>query len=406
MAADFTLLTAKQIWGDDALDVIKKYGIGCSPTDLAVLLGGSLGMGTTVTPDLDITGSVWTRSQEFITGYAVCTNPLNHQSSTSTSQQYLSVRPVLSPSEAQKLEPTQRMKGVNGLDIVTWGEYPQTVVSRAVADALENAFKEETLLTTGKKYTFDEAGTKRGFKKPDVPEYELDGKKYIRVTGRRHNPDSRISNGKERVQIGQPYWVAVEPIEWLVDPSGFWVSKRALFSGIRFDTGAYYDGGFSDTIMKKYLDACFAKDVEPSELMSKRLDHIQGVGGILRTLMEASGKSKAVEEYLRQRRGKRIKAELLEELEKLKDIEAIKKNIEPARTPERTDELARITQVRRGRDAIIKAVNKIHKTGDNALLQELADMEIVRIYDARDRGMRDRVNRRRTMRRLKREGKE
>ena len=37
---DFTFLEEDQIWGDDALDVMKKYGTAVAPTDLTVILGG------------------------------------------------------------------------------------------------------------------------------------------------------------------------------------------------------------------------------------------------------------------------------------------------------------------------------------------------------------------------------
>ncbi len=53
-----TFLTENQIWGDDALSVLKEYGVAAAPTDLAVILGAMIG-GTSVDKKnicLDISG--------------------------------------------------------------------------------------------------------------------------------------------------------------------------------------------------------------------------------------------------------------------------------------------------------------------------------------------------------------
>ena len=41
------------------------------------------------------------------------------------------------------------------------------------------------------------------------------------------------------------------------------VAKKCLFAGIQFDTKEKYDGDFSKTSMKHYLDTYFAKEIEP-----------------------------------------------------------------------------------------------------------------------------------------------
>ena len=51
MTLDFTLLTAEQVWGNGALDAIKKYGKASNPTDLSVILGGTLFPGYSGFPD-------------------------------------------------------------------------------------------------------------------------------------------------------------------------------------------------------------------------------------------------------------------------------------------------------------------------------------------------------------------
>lgn len=37
---DFTFLTEEQVFGDNPLDIILKYGTKCATTDFSILLGG------------------------------------------------------------------------------------------------------------------------------------------------------------------------------------------------------------------------------------------------------------------------------------------------------------------------------------------------------------------------------
>ena len=89
----------------------------------------------------------------------------------------------------------------------------------------------------------------------------MDGKRYIRVPGRPADDDSKLSTG-EQVEEGKPYWVEVQPIEWLMDRSGTMVAKKCLFAGIQFDTKSSYDDDFSQTFIKRYLDGYFAGEMQ------------------------------------------------------------------------------------------------------------------------------------------------
>ena len=60
---DFTFLTDEQIFGNDKLDIIKKYGRKCAITDFSILLGGYVS-GAYYTSEgntrKDLTGWWWT----------------------------------------------------------------------------------------------------------------------------------------------------------------------------------------------------------------------------------------------------------------------------------------------------------------------------------------------------------
>lgn len=132
----------------------------------------------------------------------------------------------------------------------------------------KNLTKKEILKQPGKSYTFDDAGLtdySSAFKPKTYQEYEdsSSGKRYVRVEGKPADEDSILSDGI-RVQKGEAYWLEVKPIEWLKDPSGVWVAKKALFSGVQFDSDRNYDGNFTQTDMKRYLDRYFSKEMQAS----------------------------------------------------------------------------------------------------------------------------------------------
>ena len=151
-----------------------------------------------------------------------------------------------------------------------------------------------------------------------------------------------LSTG-EKVETEKPYWLQVQPIEWLKDPSGIWISKKALFSGIQFDTKSYYDGDFKNTFMKKYLDTYFAKEIEPFENIAEKERNIT-LEGLKARLAEAS------------------------------DLDRAMADTKPARTPERTDLAARMKRSRRERDVIRAAADKARKAGDNKLFEAIAEV--------------------------------
>lgn len=171
-------------------------------------------------------------------------------------------------SETSKIRPSAaralRLPNGNTVQICEYGEYPQNIVSNSLYSKLEKAYQNRNLNTTGKSYTFDSTGLEdysTGFKPKKHDEYTLDGKKYVRVEGKRADSDSVLSNG-ELVNNGQAYWLEVKPIEWLKDKSGVWVAKKALFSGIQFDKNSNYDGNFSQTDMNSYLQNYFSKEMQ------------------------------------------------------------------------------------------------------------------------------------------------
>jgi len=260
---DFTFLYGDLIWDDDALDVMKRYGTKVAPTDLTVILGGYMTSGGDRTSEDDLTCLSWSTSSDG-RGLVCCVSCNGDYFWDWMAERRISARPALSRRDASKISLKNIHEGPNGVRIGEYGEYPQTVADKKMSAKLEELFKTKSLHLTGKKYTFD-AVNKDGytpFKATSYPEYEMDGKRYIRVPGRPYDDGSKLSTG-EQAEEGKPYWVEVQPIEWLMDKSGTMVAKKCLFAGIQFGTGLTYDGIFSKTFMKRYLGNYFAKEIEP-----------------------------------------------------------------------------------------------------------------------------------------------
>lgn len=273
---NFTFLTINQAYG---LDVMWKYGDKVAQTDLAILLGGfsqKQYCGLTSLGDLDCQS--WTSSSNC--GWVKCAGSYCWGSYIAEAEnRHVSARPALSPEEVSKLGPlktgTINIRGLSVVKVAEYGEYPQKIADEAISKTLEKLYNAGYFWTTGKEYTFDsETDERMPFKPVCYPEYQMDGKKYIRIKGHYWAREDELSNG-EKIKRGKAYWVEVSPIKWLVDVSGWMIAEKCLFSGIPFDTEGCDGDDFSSTFIKRYLDTYFAREIEPSVLEASRAGELQ-----------------------------------------------------------------------------------------------------------------------------------
>ncbi len=305
---DFTLLTDKEIWGDKhgdgQLQVMKNYGTKTGMSDLAVLLGGAVSKSNATTSDGQRSAYVWSASSDGdgdvrnfrdVGDRDIC-NPRKRlvgarpalPSSVASSIRLSDSSPeALAKGEAIRGEPIRDANGqVIWNDVILFGEYPQKIADKKITRELEQAFSRNQLQKTGKTYTFD-SEKRDAYDKPfsakEHAEYQHKGNRYIRVEAKPCGDDySVLSNGK-KPQTGEVYWVEVQPIEWLRDPSGICVARQALFAGVQFDRNKRYDGKFENTDMYRYLNTHFAKDIIPS----RSLEQSKVAGGGMQELMQS-----------------------------------------------------------------------------------------------------------------------
>ena len=138
-----------QIWGnsnESQLEVIRKYGIKASITDLGVLTGGYLCEDTNFTIDED--KSLTGRTSYFYTKSAdngnVCMVD-NHgfRSAIPRSCHNGVIRPVLQSSSIFSKISSNRMAGYNGTEEVEYGEYPQNAAASKMQIILESEYYDD-----------------------------------------------------------------------------------------------------------------------------------------------------------------------------------------------------------------------------------------------------------------------
>lgn len=271
---ELTLLSEQEVWGVNGgrqLDVLEKYGTRSAITDLVILTGGYCEDSCSyMAPDDNSlkgrTGWVYTRSSAGAGDVRV----VNRDGSRSYNCSYKrpgAVRPALLSSFIFSQISPNRVRGYNGTEEVEYGEYPQYAPDSDVQRRLENEYQRGNLRQTGRDYTFDKTeydDYSQYFQPVTYEEYDYNGKKYIRI---RANSDYgsnsfKLSNG-ESYRNGDYVWVEVSPVKWLVDDkTQTLVSKRGLLAGIRFHTDdKSYNGDFSTTDMKEYLDKHMLRDL-------------------------------------------------------------------------------------------------------------------------------------------------
>ena len=214
---EVTFLREEDIWGDNALEVIKAYGTAVGISDVAIALGTMMGSGTKNSAGV-ASGVVWSMSpyeyEDVRTinshGDKNCDNP---------SERRVAGCPALPFSTTSKIRPdnvgAMRLANGKAVQICEYGVYPQTVAPKSVSQELEAQYQKNALKTTGKTYTFDSAkldAYSTGFIPRNCAEYMFNGKRYVRIKGKPYDNDSILSDGTS-VQKGQAYWFEVQPIE-------------------------------------------------------------------------------------------------------------------------------------------------------------------------------------------------
>ena len=263
---DFSFLARKQIFGEEKIDVLKKFGLECTTTDFSVLLGGC--------STSKNTSHWWTKTSNK-NNKPYCVDIRGEEGVGSTDMYRCGARPYTLYSSIKDIC-SNANKLSNGVLEVEYGEYPQTIASKEQSEALEYDYILGNLFKTGKSYTIDltQSFNNDRFPSPAFDEYEYNGKKYIRIefSSECYLYSEELSDGR-CLKKDEIYWVEVEPIKWIIDKkTDIALSKKIIFSGIEYDKNYNYYGFFRNTTIKKFMNEYFSKDIIPSVIKEMTLE--------------------------------------------------------------------------------------------------------------------------------------
>lgn len=149
-----------------------------------------------------------------------------------------------------------------------YGEYPQTIVDKEMQNKLNKLFWNNKLSKTNRYYSFVPHRSK-SFDLYSLQEYEVDGKKYVRVP---YMEKGILRGDLDMIDYSTSYWVEVEPIVWLVDKKlNLAMSEKVLFSGVPFNDEKLYDSEYYKVVtpvLDQYLDRVFRYEINDSSLVS------------------------------------------------------------------------------------------------------------------------------------------
>lgn len=287
-----TLLTEKQAFGIEKLELLRKYENLQELSDLSILTGATFekypaGFDFYRNHPNAKLGATWTQSMDCSletmlnkenkgsykhSKSVYYIEPLGTKSITSDlRKKNFTIRPVLLLSSSLFFKMIQNATEIhNGVKEIEFLEYGQYAPSKELQIKLEKQYKiyesvfkrESKLRETDGKYTFNNTciiNPAQSFNPITYKEYEYDGKKYIRIMAQQK---CELTNG-EKYEVGDYVWLEVSPVKWLTDEkTQILLSKTCLVSGIRFyDDFLGYNGDFETTEIKKYLDNYMSKDL-------------------------------------------------------------------------------------------------------------------------------------------------
>ena len=257
----------------DEVFTFERENIKSRPTDLAILEANYFPL-----LDASIPGEWYTKTQIDSTHYNSILLATKEKKNYKVDN--IGIRPIIRFPNIDDL--LRAFVGSTYLDwentIIKLGEYPQNRADAAETLGLNLSFDHglDNIKETGKSYTIRINGkTKR------VSEYEYNGKKYVRIMIDDDIYDNcKFSQNNDPIKKGEPVWLKVEPITWIVDKEkGLLLSEKILASGIsmgkRDKMGIQPANNYEETEMNKYITEIFSKEIIPGYIREKTKEEIE-----------------------------------------------------------------------------------------------------------------------------------
>ncbi len=264
---NFKILSKEQVFGDNALDILKKEGNDACITDFAILLGGH--SRPTVNPVAkdglkEMIGSYWL--DEKVTHGNIKTNYCGFQYSNAISSRKIGIRLAKDITSIYDV-PSNNGENVykdDGFYKVEYGYCPQSAVSEKEQESLNKVFKRNIMIKTGNRYTIDSVSKNiyaDKFAPQTLEEYEYLNNRYVRVLVNSGYKESiaSLSNGEEYA-AGEYVWVKVEPIKWWIDENEkIMVTEKIISSGVQF-SNLWGINNYEESFLKEYINTYLEKE--------------------------------------------------------------------------------------------------------------------------------------------------
>ncbi len=276
--SEFTFLTKEQIDILDGDGIFYKHRKAANITDFAILLGGYVSENNYLK---ERNGKWWTRSPAWKEFHKTSYSFFDEDSPLYSFDEYggvwyglhwlrdVGARPAFSISSTISKKRKKELEELETKEF-EYGEYPQTIVNEEYSKELEKLYNSNSLIITGRNYTTDSVkveNTTLPFKAKTHIEYEYNGRQYIRFVCGDFGYDYldfsnvNLSDGR-KLERGKAYWVAVEPIVWLLDiKADIAFSKKLIFSGVQFENNFDYYGDFEKSNIKKFMDKYLSEEI-------------------------------------------------------------------------------------------------------------------------------------------------
>ncbi len=272
-----TLLTREQIDvknQDSALETMKNSCLRFPPiSDFARLSGGFPSWARKTSDGKPTAFDLWLEGPYILNQY---NSPEGIVSPNVSS----GIRPVLNADEVASINPNdiKRAGNIEGFETVFYGEFPQSVeINEKTVRFLNECSKElfgtpgygevktnGLLKETGKNYSLLING-----KKKELKEYTYNGEKYIRIFSCTDYDYKKLFGYEENdLYDVRPYWIKVELIEWVKDPSGVWFTKQALLGNVSYGEKQKVLNDFSKVAFSQY-------EHNQEKVIEQRLDKIE-----------------------------------------------------------------------------------------------------------------------------------
>jgi len=284
---EFTFLNNEQLLGETQLKALKNYGNKASITDYAIALGGYVSSSQFLPGDdsqegksgddsqkgksgddslKNRTGSYWGSSVAGGDGVRIISTN-GEKGIVLPDSRDSTIRPACNYPDMSIFSDIKEKNGIKtasaGIKTASFGEYPQTVAEETISEILEREYSDsesKTVKKTGNTYTSNSGKADSSFTPDTHIEYEYEERKYVRVVYA-EDTEQVLSDGRI-IEKDSTVWFKIEPVEWILDEeTKTMIALKGLVSGIKFKNVKSYDGDFSDTDIKEYLDGYFRYDL-------------------------------------------------------------------------------------------------------------------------------------------------